>query len=139
MSNEAVAIAGKILSIREQLDELNEEEDLNWKRFFEICDDVAGTEQNYRVVVPEIERVIAREMHQASPKLLTDALRNDLTPKQWKSITIQTRVFDMTKLEEQIGKGTIDADLVNNHTERKPPVPHKKFPKATKKDLQEAS
>lgn len=133
--NEVTSIATRIKQLREEKDKLTEEEDTLWKRFFEICDDLAGEEENYKTIVLEIEQVIGREMHLASPKLLVEELKKGLTNKEWESITRRERVFDMTKLEEQIGKGNISVELVNKHTEHKKPVAHRKFKSATAKEL----
>ncbi len=137
MSNEVSAIATRIRDLRVALADLNDEERILWKRFFEICDDLAGEKESYKAVVPEIEYVIAREMHNVSPKLLVESLKADLTAEQWKAITKQERVLDMARLETAIGKGVIDLKVVTNHTELKDPVAHKIFKAASKKEMQD--
>ena len=135
MTEEVTAIATRILELREEKDRLVEEETTLWKRFFEIADDLAGENESYKVLIPELERTIAREMHQATDSLIIDDLKASLTDEEWKMVSIQTRVFDMTKLEEAIGKDKIDSDLVSKHTEHKDPVAHKKFSRATAKEM----
>ena len=137
MSNEVSAIATRIRDLRVALADLNDEERLLWKRFFEICDDLAGEKESYKAIVFEIEYVIAREMHDVSPKLLVESLKADLTHEQWKAITKQERVFDMVKLETAIGKGVIDLKVVTDHTELKDSIPHKIFKAASKKEMQQ--
>ncbi len=137
MSDEVSGIAGRIKEIRSERDTLDEEESTLWKRFFEIADDTAGEQESFKRIIPEIEHTIAREMHQATPRLNVDALYQNLSPDEWKSITKQQRVFDLTKLEEQMGKGNISPDLIARHTEEKPPVAHKMFKPATAKELKD--
>lgn len=136
MSNEVSAIATRIRNLRVSLADLNDEERILWKRFFEICDDLAGEKENYKAIITEIECVIAREMHQSSPKLIVDNLKQELTHEQWKAITRQERVLDMDKLEKAIGKGVIDLKVVTDHTEIKDSTAHKIFRAASKKEME---
>ena len=139
MGNEVSAIATRIRDLRVALADLNDEERLLWKRFFEICDDLAGEKESYKAIVSEIEYVIAREMHDVTPKLLVESLKADLTHEQWKNITKQERVLDMSKMETAIGKGVIDVELVGTHTEYKDPIPHKIFKAASKKEMEKGN
>lgn len=139
MSAEVDAIGSRITEIREEKNKLDEEERGLWQRFFEICDDLAGEGESFKHVIPDIAQTIAREMHTSTPQLLIEAFKEELTDEQWKSITRQERVFDMAKLERAVEKGTVPSDLVNQHTQYKPPVPHKKLRAATKKELQAVS
>ena len=141
MSEEIDAVARRMWDIRTEQGDLQEEEDLLWERFFEICDDVKGENRSYKYVIPPEHPIpglsIAREMHQSSPKLNVDALKASLSTFVWKLITRTERVLDMEKLETSIARGDLDAKLVDEHTEYKDPVPHKKFGMATKKDLKD--
>ena len=139
MGSEVSAIATRIRDLRVSLTDLNDEERLLWKRFFEICDDLAGEKESYKAIITEIEYVIAREMHQVSPKLLVDDLKKELTHEQWKAITRQERVFDIAKLETAIGKGVIDLKVVTDHTELKSPIAHKIFKAASKKEMEKGN
>ena len=142
MSEEIAEIATRMNRLEQDITYAKEEQDTLWKRFFEICDDLVGENVNYKhVVLPEHPRPglsIAREMHQAAPKLLADELVKELTPAQWKAVSTKTRVLDMEKLEKEIAKGEIKTDLVAEYTEYKEPVAHRKFKIATKKELKDA-
>lgn len=137
--SEVTAIATRLKELRTTSEQITEEEDTLWKRFFEICDDLAGEKENYKAVIPEIGWAIAREMHQASPKLLVENLKKELTEEGWKLISRPERVLDMSKLEYAIDKGLISTDLVNEHTESKNPVAHKKFRAATAQEIRDAN
>lgn len=136
MSEELQAIIRQTKKIRDSKQDLDQEEKLLWDRFFEICDDIAGDQQNYRFTDPELGLFIAREMHQAAPKLKIDELQKDLTPEQWKLCTRQEQVFNIDRLEVAVASGGINGDRVVNATEFYEPVPHKKFGAATRKDLE---
>jgi len=139
MTKETTAIASRLLQLRGEKQKIAEEEDTLWTRFFEICDDIAGEDQSHTVLVLDENNsiIISREMHQATDKVLIDDLKKDLDERQWKTITIQTRVLDMDLLTTALGKGEIPIELVSKHTEHKPPVPHKKLRLATEKDISE--
>ena len=139
MVKETSAIASRLLELQVEKERAAEEEDTLWKRFFEICDDIAGENESHKVLITDFipPVVISREMHQATDKVLIDALKKDLDEGQWKTITIQTRVLDMDLLTAALGKGEIPIELVSKHTEHKPPVPHKKLRLATEKDISE--
>ncbi len=138
MSKEVAAIGSRVKTIREERDQLDEEEEVLWERFFEICDDTSGEDQSHKELIPEIGRVIAREMHQAAPRIMVDRLKEQLTKAQWVGVTVQVRELSMNKLELQIAKGNIDSELVKVATEYKDPVPHKKFGEPTKKEMKDA-
>ena len=137
MSTEISAIIKEIQRIREHKAGLEDEEKVLWNRFFEIADDLAGPQQSYRFVDEDLQLAIAREMHQAAPKLKVNELQKDLTYEQWVACTRQERVLDILKLEAAVARGIINAGQVDSFTEYYAPVPHKKFGTATKKDLEE--
>src|SRR3990167_5658048 len=95
---EVHAIAARILEIREERDDLDTEEKGLWKRIFEIADDIAGDGQSWRFVDPELGKVIGREMHQQSPRIIVGMLQAALKKEEWLMVTRQERVLDNTKL-----------------------------------------
>src|SRR3990167_5606062 len=113
--------------IRRSKKNLDDEEAVLWKRFFEIADDLAGESESYRFVDPELELSIAREMHQASPRLNVEDLGAELNDAEWALISVPKQVFDIDRLEAAITLGQISKEVVERHTERPAAVPHKKF------------
>lgn len=136
MDSEVSAIVKQMQKIRNEQGELNEEETILWRRFFDIADDIAGANQNHRYVEPKLKLYIAREMHQQTPSLNVAQLEATLTPEQWKLVTRQQRVFSMAHLEDALAKGLVDRTLVESFMETKPSVPHRRFGPATKGDLE---
>src|SRR3989304_5567375 len=136
MTRELTAIIQEMSKVRAKKDELDEEEQVLWKRFYEIADDLAGEEQSFRFVEPSLEMFMAREMHQTTPRLDVDSLSKELSDSEWELIRVLQRVFDITRLEAAVALGQISKEVVEGHTERPPAVPHKKFGPASKKDLE---
>jgi len=137
MTQELSAIVAQMEKLRNQKKDLDKEEKILWYRFFEICDDIAGPGQSYRFIHPDLELAIAREMHQATPTLNIEALKDSLNEEQWKAITRQEHVFDIIKLEIAVANGLLSKELVEQFTELRQPVAHKKFGPTTKKDLED--
>ena len=134
MSEELHGMSKQLLKLRKAKSKIEQEEALLWKRFFEIADDLEGEDQSFRYVDPELQMAMAREMHQAQPQINVEVLAPMLTAEQWKMITRIERVFYMGLLETAVAKEKIDAAAVERATERKEPVPHKKFGPISKKD-----
>lgn len=131
-TQEITGILIEMNKIRLKKAELVEEEDLLWKRFFEIADDVMGQQESYKFTDLELGLSIAREMHSVAPRLDIDGLSNQLTDEQWELISVPQRVFDIDKLEVALATGQVTKSIVEQYTERPVPIPHKKFTKVTK-------
>lgn len=127
MTQELTAIVIELDRIRNSKEELAEEEDLLWKRFYEVADDVVGVQESYKFTHPENGITIAREMHNTAPRLDISGLSNQLTDEQWELVSIPQRIFDISKLESALANGQVTKELVEQFTERPAPVPHKKF------------
>ena len=134
---ELQGIINEVQKIRQKRTNLDEEESLLWKRFFEIADDLAGEGMSYRFVDPDTELFMAREMHQQAPKLNIDALSAQLSDSEWGLISEVERVFKIERLEAALALGQINKAVIEKNTEYPTAVPHKKFGIATKKDLDE--
>ena len=139
MSTEIKTIIQNISLLRDKKSGIEEEEATQWRRFYEIADDIVGPGQNYRFTDPELKQTIAREMHQQSPRTDPAKLEAGLSHEEWLMVTQQVRILDLNKLERALGLGELSPEglqVVREATEHPEPVPHKKFSAATKKDLE---
>jgi hypothetical protein len=114
------------------------EKKLLWGRLYELADDAVGEGVEFVYVDPELKESIGRTVAQGAARLDQKTLRLGLNDEEWKLVTIQTRVFDLEKLELAVAGGKIDRAVVQGATTTPPPSLRKSGPKAaTKAQLEE--
>lgn len=132
------AILEKLLELKGAKEKIQAEEDLLWKIFYEIADDIAGPDNPYRYLNKEngmvIERIIAQSDLLNEEALLADPA---LLPAQRRLIVIKVERVDSDMLAVALKTGKLDTDIVARHTQHK--VQQRKIgPKqATKAELAE--
>ena len=130
----------ELASIIRRLDEMKKgdadraaEQEILWKRVYELADDLAGEGEAYTYLDPELKMSIGRSVAQSKPQLDVAALRLALTDEEWKLVTRQERVFDADKLELAVAQDKIAAAVVQEATTTPPPTMRKSGPKAATK------
>lgn len=112
---------GTITGIVKRLDELKKqsadielEQKAQWKQFDDLADELGDKESSFNFVAGELDppRKASRIYVKPAPALNPTKLQTALTEEQWKGITRQTRVFDVSLLEAAVAAGKIKPEDV---------------------------
>lgn len=111
-------VARRMFELSQVRLKIDQEEEALWDEFHRIADDVAGAGETFKFIAHGLvpPQHLGR-IHTTSPMSIDVVkLRPALTEAQWKLITRQERVFDLTLLEKAVAGGKVAREDVQAAT-----------------------